>query len=329
MAKYQIEQRYTIPAGVAGNYRKGRPEGVVIHSNGNTNDSLEGEINYMTAHYGNAFTHAWCDNQRIIEISNTDKACWGAGPAANARFVQIEIVESSRLTDKQHQEAIDRQCFWAAMQCAYYGLEPTDATKNGQGTIWTHAAVSKFLGGTDHMDPLAYIARHGVTWQEMFNQIRGYWQELKAGKDGSALLGIHEKQGDNVQYKNSQPKTYATQSGKVPSTKFKVGTAVTFTKIATHWIAVKHSDGKISKGDPISTHDKAQKWTVTANNADGSVSVQCGTKAVFYAYDRDLEAKDHGLYHVQTGAFSNPQNAENQKEALKKQGYNDAFVVKK
>ncbi|MDO4679649.1 MAG: SPOR domain-containing protein [Aerococcus sp.] len=35
------------------------------------------------------------------------------------------------------------------------------------------------------------------------------------------------------------------------------------------------------------------------------------------------------MYHVQTGAFSNPQNAENQKEALKKQGYNDAFVVKK
>lgn len=327
--KYEIETHYTIPQGVAGGYRYGKPEGVVIHSSGNDNDSIEGEINYMTQHYQNAFTHAWCDNKKIIEISNTDYACWGAGPNANARFAQIEIVENKNLSDKQHQEAIDRQCFWAAMQCFYYGIEPIDATKNGHGTIWTHKAVSQFLGGTDHNDPIAYIARHGVTWAEMFNQIKGYWNELRAGNDGTAMLGIHEKQGDSVQYRNATPTVYETESGKRPSTKFDTGTAVILTATATHWIKVQHSDGKMSGRDKITDHDRKQTWKVMANNPDGSVSLSCGTKAIFYAYDRDIEAKNKALYRVQTGAYSDPKNAEKQKAELQKQGYKDAFITQK
>lgn len=293
--KYTIETRYTIPAGVAGTYRKGKakPEGVVIHSSGNQNDSLEGEINYMTQHYQNAFTHAWCDNKRIVEIANTDFACWGAGTVANPRFLQIEIVEDKRMTDKQHQQAIDRQCFWAGMQCAYYGIEPSDATKNGNGTIWTHAAVSKFLGGTDHTDPLAYIARHGVTWREMYNQINAYYKELKAGRDGSRIVSIADKQGDKPQYTDSKNKTkkYATESGKIPSTKFKKGDQVTFTKIAKKWIKVKHSDGTWTQADPITGVDKKRAWKVKSLNGDGSVSVQNPQqpKAEFFAYDRDLQ----------------------------------------
>lgn len=296
--KYNIETRYKIENGKMGRYRKGKPEGVAIHSNGNPNANMGSEITYMINHQNQAFTHAWCDDKNIVEIANTDYPCWGAGGVANQRFVQIEITENKHLSTKQHQQAIDRQCYWAAMQLYYYNITPSDATHNGNGTVWTHNAVSKYLGGTDHTDPNAYIARHGVTWREMYNQINAYYKELKAGRDGSRIVSIADKQGDKPQYTDTKkeadkpkPQKYATESGKIPSDKFNKGDQVTFTPIAKKWIKVKHSDGKWSQADPITDVDKKRPWTVKSLNGDGSVSVQnpAQPKAEFFAYDRDLQ----------------------------------------
>lgn len=294
MPKYKIETRHKIANGKAGRYRKGKPEGVVIHSSANKNDSLEGEINYMVQHQNSAFTHAWAGVDKIVEIANTDYPCWGAGGVANQRFAQIEVIENRGLGSKKLLQAVDAQCYWAAMQLYYYNLTPSDATKNGNGTVWTHKAVSQYLGGTDHTDPIAFLADIGTNWTEVFNQIKGYWSELKNGKDGSAMLGLHEKQGNNVQYRNAkkaEPKKYSTESGKIPSDKFKKGDQVTFTPIAKKWIKVKHSDGKWSQADPITDVDKKRPWTVKSLNGDGSVSVQnpAQPKAEFFAYDRDLQ----------------------------------------
>lgn len=297
MPKYTIETRHLIANGKAGSYRNGKPEGVVIHSSGNPNDSLEGEISYMVRNQHRAFVHAWCDPNKIVETANTDYPCWGAAANANARFVQIEVIENNKLSAKKLLQAVDAQCYWAGMQLAYYGIEPIDAAKTGKGTVWTHNAVSQHLGGTDHTDPIAFLARIGTTWAEVFNQIKGYWYELKNGKDGSALLGLHEKQGNAVQYrkdkKEDKPKAkkYETESGKIPSTKFAKGDEVTFTKIAKKWIKVKHSDGTWTQADPITGVDKKRPWKVKSLNGDGSVSVQnpAQPKAEFFAYDRDLQ----------------------------------------
>ncbi|MDO4671241.1 MAG: N-acetylmuramoyl-L-alanine amidase [Aerococcus sp.] len=95
--KYTIETRHKINDGKAGYYRHSKPEGVVIHSSANKNDSLEGEINYMLQNQNEAFTHAWAGVDKIVEITNTDYPCWGAGPSSNARFVQIEVIENRNL----------------------------------------------------------------------------------------------------------------------------------------------------------------------------------------------------------------------------------------
>lgn len=297
MSKYQIETRHKIANGKAGRYRNGKPEGVVIHSSANKDDSLEGEINYMIQHQDEAFTHAWAGVDKVVEIANTDYPCWGAGGVANARFAQIEVIENRGLGSKKLLQAVDAQCYWAGMQLAYYGLEPIDATKTGKGTVWTHNAVSQHLGGTDHTDPIAFLADIGTNWTEVFNQVKGYWYELKNGKDGSALLGLHEKQGNTVQYRKDKkaekpkPKKYETESGKIPSTKFSKGDEVTFTKIAKKWIKVKHSDGTWTQADSITGVDKKRPWKVKSLNGDGSVSVQnpAQPKAEFFAYDRDLQ----------------------------------------
>ena len=38
---------------------------------------------------------------------------------------------------------------YAATQLQYYGLKP-DSAYDAKGTVWTHYAISRYLGGTDH-----------------------------------------------------------------------------------------------------------------------------------------------------------------------------------
>ena len=180
--KYKITQNYKIPAGVAGNYRKGykRPEGVVIHASANPNASIDSEISYMAKNYKNAFTHAWAGHDKIIEIANTNYACWGAGGVANKRFVQIEMTEDKRLTKQQKIQVVDHAAYWAAVQLIYYGLPCTDASK-GSGTVWGHTHVTKYLGGTTHTDPIAFLRSLGLTWDDVYKQTKRYYDAYKKG----------------------------------------------------------------------------------------------------------------------------------------------------
>ena len=181
--KYKITQKYTIPTGVAGNYRKGHKqvEGVVIHASANPNASIDSEISYMTKNYKNAFTHAWAGHNKIVEIANTNYACWGAGAIANKRFAQIETTEDKRLTKKQKLQVIDHAAYWAAVQLVYYKLPCKDASKDGNGTVWGHVHVSKYLGGTDHTDPIAYFNSVGVSWNDFYKQVERYYNAYKKG----------------------------------------------------------------------------------------------------------------------------------------------------
>ena len=180
--KYKITQNYKIPAGVAGNYRKGykRPEGVVIHASANPNASIDSEISYMAKNYKNAFTHAWAGHNKIIEIANTNYACWGAGGVANKRFVQIEMTEDKRLTKQQKIQVVDHAAYWAAVQLVHYGLPCTDASK-GSGTVWGHTHVTKYLGGTTHTDPIAFLRSLGLTWDDVYKQTKRYYDAYKKG----------------------------------------------------------------------------------------------------------------------------------------------------
>ena len=133
--KYEIIQDYKVPNGKAGRFAAGKPTWVVVHSSGNPNASLESEIAYMTKNQDNAFTSAWAGHNKIIEIANTDYRCWGAGRTANKYAVQIEVTEDKRLTKAQKLQAIDREAFWVAVQCAYYNIP--------LNKVYSHADISR------------------------------------------------------------------------------------------------------------------------------------------------------------------------------------------
>lgn len=48
----------------------------------------------MKNNYNSAFVHAFVDGNRIIETAPTDYLSWGAGPNANGRFINVEIVHT-------------------------------------------------------------------------------------------------------------------------------------------------------------------------------------------------------------------------------------------
>jgi len=177
--KYEIISDIKLADGYCGGYRNGKPEGVVLHEPANTG-LIQNQIAYeLRDPENNGIVHAWSSDAEIREILSTDYKCWGAGGIANARFAQIECC---RFDNKARAVAsIDRGLFWAAYQLFYYKLPCTDATKTGSGTVWTHLAVSRFLGNTDHTDPIAYWSSVGVSWDAAFAQIKRYYDALHAG----------------------------------------------------------------------------------------------------------------------------------------------------
>ena len=148
--KYEIIQDYKVPNGKAGRFAAGKPTWAVVHSSGNPNAGIDSEIAYMTRNQDNAFTNAWAGHNKIVEIANTDYRCWGAGRTANKYAVQIEVTEDKRLTKAQKLQAIDREAFWVAVQCAYYGIPLSK--------VYSHADISRmYPQDTDHTDPIAFF----------------------------------------------------------------------------------------------------------------------------------------------------------------------------
>ncbi|UXS67293.1 N-acetylmuramoyl-L-alanine amidase [Staphylococcus chromogenes] len=176
---YIRKQNYTVPTYEEDfssyfpkyGYRNGvgRPEGIVVHDTANPNSTIDGEINYMKNNYQSAFVHGFINDKRIIETQPTDYLSWGAGPNANERFINIELVHVYGYDNFARQ--MNNFADYAATNLQYYNLRPDSAEYDGQGTVWTHDAVSRFLGGTDHSDPHGYLQSRGYSYNELYDLI--------------------------------------------------------------------------------------------------------------------------------------------------------------
>ena len=181
--KYEIIQDYKVPNGKAGRFAAGKPTWVVVHSSGNPNAGIDSEISYMAKNQDNAYTQAWAGHNKIVEIANTDYRCWGAGRTANKYAVQIEVTEDKRLTKAQKLQAIDREAFWVAVQCAYYNIP--------LNKVYSHADISRmYPQDTDHTDPIAFFKSVGVSWSQFKAQVKKYHDVLVAGGDTTKITSL-------------------------------------------------------------------------------------------------------------------------------------------
>lgn len=134
----------------------GNPRGVVIHDTGNENSTISSEVSYMKQNYSSTrvFVHTFIDNQQIINIADTKYMAEGAGPYANPYFVQFEMPHEYTATSFANQ--LGNAAYYTAYILKQNNLPVTKGTKDGGGTVWTHAMISSYLGGTDHEDPISY-----------------------------------------------------------------------------------------------------------------------------------------------------------------------------
>lgn len=134
----------------------GNPRGVVIHDTGNENSTISSEVSYMKQNYSSTrvFVHTFIDNQQIINIADTKYMAEGAGSYANPYFVQFEMPHEYTAASFANQ--LGNAAYYTAYILKQNNLPVTKGTKDGGGTVWTHAMISSYLGGTDHEDPISY-----------------------------------------------------------------------------------------------------------------------------------------------------------------------------
>lgn len=134
----------------------GNPRGVVIHDTGNENSTISSEVSYMKQNYSSTrvFVHTFIDNQQIVNIADTKYMAEGAGPYANPYFVQFEMPHEDTAASFANQ--LGNAAYYTAYILKQNNLPVTKGTKDGGGTVWTHAMISSYLGGTDHEDPISY-----------------------------------------------------------------------------------------------------------------------------------------------------------------------------
>ena len=128
-------------------------EGVVAHSTATPEAPAINIQRYETRTWRNAFVHYAVDWNETIQIADTKYMAYGAGPAANKRFVHVELCETA-----------DYSKFKRSYE-KYVRLLARILKDNNLSVdkgLWTHNDVRKYLGGTDHEDPIDYLRSHGV-----------------------------------------------------------------------------------------------------------------------------------------------------------------------
>ncbi|WP_275583032.1 GW dipeptide domain-containing protein [Mammaliicoccus sp. H-M34] len=202
----------------------GKPEGVIAHETANPNSTIHGEIAYMKNNYESAFVHAFVDDNNIIEVAPTDYLAWGAGGVANQRFIHVELVRV--YGGDRFARSINNYADYIATNLAYYGLPFDSAEYDGNGTLWSHDAVSKYLGGTNHSDPYGWFAENNYTFNELVDLVHEKYQ-YKTGTLTAPSKPIVTKPKPTKPVVKPAPKPTKPVVTKPKPTKPVVGTAKT------------------------------------------------------------------------------------------------------
>ncbi|PGE66891.1 N-acetylmuramoyl-L-alanine amidase [Bacillus toyonensis] len=160
-------------------YGVGAYEGVVAHSTATPEAPAINIRNYEARTWRNAFVHYATDWDETIQIASTKYRAWGAGPAANARFVHVELSETS--DPIKFKKSYGRYVKLLAKILKDRNIHPSVG-------LWTHKDITYKLGGTDHEDPQGYLASHGVSEAQFRSDV------LKAYNGHSVTVEVKPQQ---------------------------------------------------------------------------------------------------------------------------------------
>lgn len=152
-------------------YGVGAYEGVVAHSTATPEAPAINIQKYETRTWRSAFVHFAVDWNETIQIADTKYIAYGGGPAANKRFVHIELCETTDYT--KFKRSYDKYVKLLAKILRDRGL----SVEKG---LWTHSDVTHHLGGTDHEDPIDYLKSHGVSEAQFRDDVQRAYNNANA-----------------------------------------------------------------------------------------------------------------------------------------------------
>ncbi|PHB21076.1 N-acetylmuramoyl-L-alanine amidase [Bacillus pseudomycoides] len=193
-------------------YGVGAYEGVVAHSTATPEAPAINIQKYESRTWRNAFVHYAVDWNETIQIADTKYIAYGGGPGANKRFVHVELCETADY-DK-FKVSYDKYVKLLAKILRDRGL----SVEKG---LWTHYDVTKYLGGTDHEDPLDYLRSHGVSEAQFRADVQRAYNNSNmdtsvpekpskpAEKSTANVEGVAYIQGNNVNLRKGPDASYS------------------------------------------------------------------------------------------------------------------------
>ncbi|PFD98931.1 N-acetylmuramoyl-L-alanine amidase [Bacillus sp. AFS023182] len=189
----------------------GAYEGVVAHSTATPEAPAINIQKYETRTWRSAFVHYAVDWNETIQIADTKYIAYGGGPAANKRFVHVELCETADY-DK-FKRSYDKYVKLLAKILK-------DNNLSVEKGLWTHYDVTKYLGGTDHEDPLNYLCSHGVSEAQFRADVQRAYnnsnvevsvpkQPSKLGEPVANVEGIAYINGYNVNLRKGPDASYS------------------------------------------------------------------------------------------------------------------------
>ncbi|AYE39044.1 N-acetylmuramoyl-L-alanine amidase [Companilactobacillus zhachilii] len=159
----------------------GKPEGVVIHETATPGASAQNEADYFNRDWKRIYTyvHAFVDNNQILNIKNTDYLTWGAGPTANAKFINVELCQVTS-TDA-FARSVANQAYYTASKLVQYNLPFTPGV-----TVMSHNDVSNKWHETNHTDPVGYFAKWGYSMNQFYDLVGKYYNQLKGNTNSGS-----------------------------------------------------------------------------------------------------------------------------------------------
>ncbi|WP_158291384.1 N-acetylmuramoyl-L-alanine amidase [Desulfosporosinus sp. Sb-LF] len=154
-------------------YDTGHYVGVVAHATANNGDSADGERNYESTTWQNAFVHFFVDDQKIEQVADTAYLCYGAGHTANHMgYAQVELCQT---TDAAKFLKAYAMYTWLLAKLLYNRkLLVVDGV-----TLMSHAQVSAKWKESNHTDPIDYLASHGKTWANLVADVTGQYNAMQ------------------------------------------------------------------------------------------------------------------------------------------------------
>lgn len=182
----EVIRQIVVPNGLAqqGGYSVPPYTSIHAHSTGNPNSSMANERDYLANHYNDAFyTHLVGFNPatgraEAWQVAEKNQGAWDLGSYnGNANgYASIEFVEGSIQNQDQFNQAykvyVELLRQLADEAGAKKVLDPQAAIATaGAGYIVTHNFASKNGFGSSHVDPLQFLAKWGVSYDQFKKDI--------------------------------------------------------------------------------------------------------------------------------------------------------------